>query len=142
MTMHSKLPVLLVGAASALGLTLTPGAAVAQDGGGDNLIRGHLTASMPTDDAIDGVPPGGLPWVIDRGEVRVRANGRMDVRIEGLQIPFPAPDVTRNPVANIHAVLYCSGAAAATVRKSCTGRMPSINAGAATAQPTRQPVTE
>ena len=36
----------------------------------------------------------------------------------------------------------CSGAAAATVRKSCTGRMPSISAGAATAQPTRQPVTE
>ncbi len=36
----------------------------------------------------------------------------------------------------------CSGAAAATVRKSCTGRMPSINAGAATAQPTRHPVTE
>jgi hypothetical protein len=113
MTMHSKLPVLLVGAASALGLTLTQGAASAHSGGGDNLLRGHLTASTPTDDAIDGVPPGGLPWVIDRGEVRVRANGRMDVRIEGLQIPFPAPDVTRNPVPNIHAVLYCSGAAAA-----------------------------
>ena len=110
--MHSKLPVLLVGAASALGLTLTPSAAVAHDGG-DNLIRGHLTASMPTDDAIEGVPPGGLPWVIDRGKVRVRASGRMDVRIEGLQIPFPAPDVTRNPLPNIHAVLYCGGAVAA-----------------------------
>ena len=80
--MHSKLPVLLVGAASALGLTLTPGAAVAHDGG-DNLIRGHLTASMPTDDAIDGVPPGGLPWVIDRGKVRVKGAPGLDAT--GLQ---------------------------------------------------------
>ncbi len=111
--MHSKLPVLLVGAAAALGLTLAPSVAVAHDGGGHDLLRGRLTASVPTDDAIDRVPPGGLPWVIDRGEVRVRDSGRMDVRIEGLQIPFAAPDVTRNPVPNIHAVVYCGGAAVA-----------------------------
>ena len=36
----------------------------------------------------------------------------------------------------------CSGAAAATVRKSCTGRMPAISGGGAIAHPTRHPVTE
>ncbi len=36
----------------------------------------------------------------------------------------------------------CSGAAAATVRKSCTGRIPAINEVGAIAHPTRQPVTE
>ena len=35
----------------------------------------------------------------------------------------------------------CSGAGAATVRKSWTGRIPFISGGAAIAQPTRQPVT-
>ena len=114
---HSKLAIGMIGGAAALVLALSPSAALAHGHHhhrhGHNLLRGDLTPSMPTDPAINGVPPGGLPWVISRGEVRVRDNGRMDVRIEGLQIPFPAPDVTRNPVANIHAVLYCSGMMAA-----------------------------
>ncbi len=115
--MQMKYPALLIGAVSALALTVTPAAALAHGGGGGhgghNLIRSDLTPSMPTDPPINGVNPGGLPWVLSRGEVRVRQSGRADVRIEGLQIPFAAPDVTRNPVANIHAVLYCSGAFAA-----------------------------
>ena len=111
---HSKLAIGMIGGACALVLALSPSAALAHQGHhhrhGHNLLRGDLTPSMPTDAAINGVAPGGLPWVISRGEVRVRDNGRMDVRIEGLQIPFPAPDVTRNPVGSIDAVLYCSGA--------------------------------
>jgi hypothetical protein len=109
--MNRKPLVALAGAVPALALAFAPSAALAE--GGDNLIRGDLTPSMPTDDPINGVNPGGLPWVIDRGAVRVRESGRMDVRIEGLQIPFPAPDVTRNPIPFIHAVLYCDGAMAA-----------------------------
>jgi hypothetical protein len=66
---------------------------------------------MPTDAAINGVAPGGLPWIISRGEVRVRESGRMDVRIEGLQIPFDTG--ASNPVASIDAVLYCGGMQAA-----------------------------
>ena len=104
---------LLAGATSALVLTFNPSAAVAHDGHGHDLIRADLTPSLPTDDAINSIPPGMAPWVIDEGRVRVRANGRMDVRIEGLQVPFDPPDVTRNPVPNIHAVLYCGGTAVA-----------------------------
>jgi hypothetical protein len=108
--MNWKFPMALAGVVPVIALALAPSAAVAHDGG-DNVIRGHLTASMPTDDAINGVNPGTRPWIIDRGEVRVRESGRMDVRIEGLQIPagFFDPNVDFNPVANIHAVLYCDG---------------------------------
>ncbi len=112
---YSKLALGMMGGAAALVLALSPSAALAQHSHhhGHNLLRGDLTPSMPTDPAINGVAAGGLPWVLSRGEVRVRESGRMDVRIEGLQIPFPAPDVTRNPVGTIDAVLYCSGVMAA-----------------------------
>lgn len=103
--------VLLAGAASALALTLSPSAAFAHDGHGHLLIRSDLTPSLPTDDPINRVDPGMLPWQIEEGSVRVRANGRMDVRIEGLEITRNG--TVDNPIAKIHAVLYCDGAVAA-----------------------------
>ena len=33
---------------------------------------------MPTDAPINMVNPGGLPWVLDRGQVRWRDNGRVE----------------------------------------------------------------
>lgn len=109
--MNWKLPVAALAAVSALALSLTPSAAQASQGrhGGHDLLRSDLTPSMPTDDPIDGVNPGGLPWVIGRGEARIRMNGRVDVRIEGLQIPFTDGTGTRNPVASINALVFCDG---------------------------------
>ncbi len=114
--MHRKLPLALLGAASALALSLAPSAAMAGSHHhahhhGHNLIRADLTPSLPTDAAINGVNPGGLPWILERGSVRVRENGRMDVRIQGLQIPRNG--AADNPVASIDAVLYCGGVAMA-----------------------------
>jgi hypothetical protein len=99
-----------VGACSVLALSVAPATAFAD--GGDNLIDADLTPSNIHDPAINGVAPGGAPWIIDRGEVRVRDDGRMDVRIEGLQIPA-ADGSASNPVASISAVLYCAGTAVA-----------------------------
>lgn len=102
-----------VGACSVLVLSLSPAAAFADDGGdGGDIIDANLTPSQVNDPAINGVAPGGAPWIIDRGEVRVRDDGRMDVRIEGLQIPA-ADGSASNPVASINAVLYCGGMAVA-----------------------------
>lgn len=111
--LHSKLPVAMVGAAAALTLILMPAAAQAHQGRhhGHNLIRADLTPSLPTDPAINGVNPGSLPWVIDRGQVRWRDTGRVDVRIMGLQIPRNGGE--DNPVGSIDAVLYCDGMMAA-----------------------------
>lgn len=109
--MNWKHAVAIVAAVPALALTLAPSAAVADQGrhAGHDLIRSNLTPSLPTDDPIVGVGPGGLPWVLDRGEVRVRQSGRMDVRIEGLQV-LRDDGTADNPVGMIDAVLYCGGA--------------------------------
>jgi hypothetical protein len=106
--MHSKLWAAVLGAVPALALALLPSSALADRGAGHDLIRMGLTPSLPTDDPIDGVNPGGLPWQIDRGQVRVRQSGRMDVRIEGLQVPR-ADGTADNPVGMIDALLFCGG---------------------------------
>jgi hypothetical protein len=107
--MTRKLPAALLGTVPALALALAPSAAHADHGhhNGHDVIRMDLTPSLPTDDPINGVKPGGAPWQIDRGEVRVRPDGRMDVRIEGLQIPRNGG--ADNPIPAIDAVLYCGG---------------------------------
>jgi hypothetical protein len=112
--MSKKLFAALLGAVPALALVLPPSPALADQGRhhGHDLIRMQLTPSLPTDDPIVGVSPGGLPWIIDRGEVRIRPSGRMDVRIEGLEVPR-ADGTADNPVAMIDAVLYCGGEQAA-----------------------------
>ena len=97
----------LIGTSVMAVLALSPSPASAHDGGGDDLIREDLVPSLTTDPPINGLQPGGLPWVLDRGEVRVRDDGRMDVRIEGLQIPRAGSE--DNPVGSITAVLYCGG---------------------------------
>jgi hypothetical protein len=110
--MNRTLPVALAGALPALALTLMPSAALAHgDHHGHNLIRADFTPSLPTDAPINGVNPGGLPWVLDRGQVRWRDNGRVDVRLQGLQIPRNGGE--DNPIASIDAVLYCDGMMAA-----------------------------
>jgi hypothetical protein len=64
--------------------------------------------SQPTGPTLFGVKPGGAPWVIDRGEARVRRDGRVKVRVEGLVIPT-APQNGTNPISNIAASVYCGG---------------------------------
>lgn len=105
--MQLKPRLALIGAASVTSLVLSPAVAVAGHGNPHDLIRGDLTPSTPTDPPINGVAPGTLPWIIDRGEVRVRQNGRMDVRIDGLQIPRNGG--ADNPIPAVDAVLYCGG---------------------------------
>jgi len=88
------------------------------DDGEDAILSSTLAPSQPTDPAIDGVNPGGVPWVLKRGSVQLQANGGIRVSIRGLVIPiahgtFPAG--TALPVTTVSASLYCApGAAAAT----------------------------
>jgi len=102
LTKSYRFAALLATVALALGATT----AFAHDGGGDNhghgdkgqghrhggdVLRSDLFGSQvaPTGPVLFGVDPGGLPWVIARGEARVRRNGRVKVRVEGLVIPTP-----------------------------------------------------
>jgi hypothetical protein len=138
MRLHPRL--FLIGAVSVAALVLAPVSAIAGDGHGghdDNgghgnhhgdhhgdhrhhgqdLLRSGLAGSTPVargGTAIFGVNPGGVPWVTDKGSsVRVRRDGRIDVRIEGLVIP-PPDGTNTNPVPGITASLYCNATRADT----------------------------
>jgi hypothetical protein len=95
-------------AVSALALVTTPASASS----GPPVLNADVTPSVPTDPSIDGVKAGGLPWVLADGEVHVRASGRTDVHLEGLQV-LRADGSTDNPIASITVSLYCGGALAA-----------------------------
>ena len=84
------------------------------------ILSATLAPSMPGDPSVHGVTPGGVPWVLDRGSVKLSADGRIKVALRGLVIPiahgaFPAN--TARPVTTVSASLYCApdaSAAAAT----------------------------
>jgi len=75
--------------------------------GDESLIDQTLAPSMPDDPAFHGVNPGGVPWVLDRGEVKLSSDDDLDLRVEGLVIPRPAGDGTAGGVTSITASLYC-----------------------------------
>jgi hypothetical protein len=45
------------------------------------LINESLAPSQPTDPTFHGVTPGGAPWVLKRGEVRLKRDGKLDLRV-------------------------------------------------------------
>jgi hypothetical protein len=94
-------------------LLLTVGASA--DHGNGELLSATLAPSQPADPPIDGVNPGGLPWVLARGGVELRSDGEIEVSIRGLVIPvahgtFPAG--TALPVTTVSASLYCNSSVA------------------------------
>jgi hypothetical protein len=82
---------------------------------GAPLIDESLAPSQPSDPAFHGVSPGGAPWVLKSGNVRLKRDGKLDLHVKGLVIP---PTGTPAPVTTISASLYCGAdmdtAAAAT----------------------------
>jgi hypothetical protein len=75
---------------------------------GDRVLEADLFGSQLDGPVLFEVKPGGAPWVIDRGEAKVRRNGRVKVRVRGLVIPTPPQNGT-NPLSNIAATVYCGG---------------------------------
>ncbi len=80
---------------------------------GDAVLRSELFGSLPDGPVLSGVRPGGAPWAIDRGDAKVRADGRIRVRVRGLVIPTPPQNGT-NPVTGIAATVFCGGTAVGT----------------------------
>jgi hypothetical protein len=90
---------------------------------GGTILKSEVFGSQPTGPVLFGVAPGGAPWVISKGDVRVAVDGRVMVRLDGLVIPTPPSNGT-NPVAEIAATVYCNGVAVGT-----TPAVPFSNAG-------------
>lgn len=67
--------------------------------------------------AIAGIPGGGFPWVINRGDTVLDDEGLLKVKVRGLLIdPAVGPPLGgTNPVAMFIATLICDGAVVATI---------------------------
>jgi hypothetical protein len=79
------------------------------------LIDESLAPSQPTDPTFHGVKPGGAPWVLKSGRVRLTSDGRLDLEVRGLVIPTTG---TASPVTTITASLYCGADADATAAET------------------------
>jgi hypothetical protein len=71
---------------------------------GEKFLRSSLAPSVPNDPAFHGRTPGGVPWVLRRGEVSIQRSGRFELRVRGLVIP---PTGNAGPVTTISASLFC-----------------------------------
>lgn len=64
-----------------------------------------------TANPVRGLNGGGLPWVLDRARGRLRSDGRLDVRVEGLVLarraPVPANLQGTNPITQFRAIVSC-----------------------------------
>jgi hypothetical protein len=87
------------------------------------LIDESLAPSQPTDPVFHGVSPGGAPWVLKFGEVRLKRDGKLDLRVTGLVIPTGMFAGTPGPVTTISASLYC-GADTSTVAADTSQQVP------------------
>ena len=96
-------------------VALALGAGTASAHASSTVLKSDVFGSQPTGPILFGVPPGGAPWVITKGEAKVRRDGDVKVRVKGLVIPTPPSNGT-NPVPNIAATVYCGGTAVGTTQ--------------------------
>ena len=108
----------LVGAAAVLlAASASAAPAVADDGGHHGrsghgiLLRAQLVGSLTTDPVLFGVSPGGADWSVSRSTVKVKADGRVDVKVRDLVLTGTG----ENPVPQISASLVCNGTVVDTV---------------------------
>jgi hypothetical protein len=100
---------LAAGTALACAVGLSASGSASADDDGRDLLRSGLVGSTPSPQGptLFGVAPGGAPWVVDHtSSVRVRDDGRVDVKVRGLVIPERG-----NPVARVVATVVCNGGA-------------------------------
>jgi len=107
----SKRTLLLVMVAGIVSLSMALAAgAFGKDGDGHHgnhgkpLIDESLAPSQLTDPDFHGVAHGGAPWVLKRGNVQLKRNGRLELSVKGLVIPALG---TPGPVNTIEASLFC-----------------------------------
>jgi hypothetical protein len=62
---------------------------------------------------LNGNKPGGVPWVLTRGEARLRSDGTLQVEVRGLVIPVAPFTGTPGPVTTVSASLYCGASSTA-----------------------------
>jgi hypothetical protein len=131
--MRRLVRLLVAAGVMAAAVAVYAGVAVGHAGGGNQGAKGRhlgnavvessLAPSQPTDPSFHGVAPGSLPWVLDRGKVRLKKKGQLDLRVRGLVIPVAPGNGTPGPVTTVSASLYC-GADSDTTAADTTAAVP------------------
>lgn len=93
-------------AGAALAAALTTGAATA--GPGTKLLDASMTGIPQGGLVLDGVAGGGIPWMLDRGDARLFADGRLEVSVRHLVLASGANAGT-NPIPTGRAIVACAG---------------------------------
>jgi hypothetical protein len=78
----------------------------------ETLLATTLAPSVPTTGGgptLNGIAPGGVPWVLQRGAATLSRHGELRAFVRGLVIPPPAGIGTPGPVTTVFASLYCDG---------------------------------
>ena len=97
---------------AALSASLIVAGATVAASGGQKLIDSPM-AGIPTGGlVIDGVAGGGAPWVIDEGHAQLRADGRLQIEVQGLVLaPGTGANAGRNPIPTGVGIVTCAGQA-------------------------------
>lgn len=106
-TLRLSLLLAVVGAFVVGGTTLA-------DGDGHRVLDANLVGlpAEMTGQTLFGVVAGGLPWRIQSGNVRLFADGRLRVDVDGLVLAT-GPKAGTNPIPHAQAIVICAGMPAA-----------------------------
>jgi len=112
--------------ATALGWSGITGALSAFGDGhhsGNTLFRSSVAPAILSDPPIHGVVRGGVPWQIDRSQIRLRQDGRLTADIRGLLVLGTG---NTGPVHSVSASLFCG---ADTTPTAMTATVPLSSSG-------------
>jgi hypothetical protein len=122
--------IVVIGVASLVGLMMT--ASGAGSAGTATILKADTLAGVSgpyvgTPNPIRGVSGGGIPWDIAEGKVVLRADGLLEVKVEGLVLATTGA----NPVPTFRAIVSCQTivAGAAAVTNVSTGTFPASTTG-------------
>jgi len=77
---------------------------------GNKVLDASMAGIATGGQSLLGVPGGGLPWTLGRGDVRLFADGRLQVRVDQLVLGAGALAGT-NPIPFGRAIVACNGGA-------------------------------
>ena len=77
---------------------------------GTKLLDASMTGIPTGGLALEGVAGGGIPWMLDRGDARLFADGRLQVSVRHLVLAA-GPLAGTNPIPTGRAIVACNGGA-------------------------------
>ncbi len=93
---------------AALATVLAVGGVTADPG--TKLLDASMTGIETGGQTLLGVAGGGLPWVLDRGDAKLFADGRLQVTVDNLVLAAGGAAGT-NPIPTGRAIVVCNGGA-------------------------------